>query len=181
MAVWTGIQVTGIDADGVSIGPERIHARTVLWAAGVAASPVAQTLGVPLDQAGRVVVEPDLTIPGHADVYVIGDLARIDFDGALVPGVAPAAIQAGRHAARNVRRTLRAARRAVSLCRQRDAGHDRPRHGCRPDRSHQGIRNPRLAALALRSHLFPDRLSQPDSRPVPVGLVIHHLRPRRRG
>ena len=53
-------------------------------------------------------VEPDLTIPGHADVYVIGDLARIDFDGALVPGVAPAAIQAGRHAARNVRRTLAA-------------------------------------------------------------------------
>jgi NADH:ubiquinone reductase (H+-translocating) len=106
VAVWTGMQVTGIDAEGISIGTERIHARTVLWAAGVAASPLAKTLGVPLDRAGRVVVEPDLTIPGHEDVYVIGDLARIEFEGALVPGVAPAALQAGRHAAQNIRRVL---------------------------------------------------------------------------
>jgi len=106
VAVWTGVQVTGIDADGVSIGPERIHARTVLWAAGVAASPLARTLGVPLDRAGRVLVEPDLTIPGHEEIYVIGDLAHIEVDGALVPGVAPAALQAGQHAARNVRRAL---------------------------------------------------------------------------
>jgi NADH dehydrogenase len=106
VAVWTGVQVTGIDADGVSIGPERIHARTVLWAAGVAASPLARTLGVPLDRAGRVMVEPDLTIPGHDDVYVIGDLAHIEVDGALVPGVAPAAMQAGRHTAQNIKRAL---------------------------------------------------------------------------
>ena len=101
------MQVTGIDADGVWIGPERIHARTVLWAAGVAASPLARTLGVPLDRAGRVLVEPDLTIPGHDDVYVIGDLAHVEHRGALVPGVAPAAMQAGRHAAQNIVRTLR--------------------------------------------------------------------------
>jgi NADH:ubiquinone reductase (H+-translocating) len=106
VAVWTGVQVTGIDADGVSIGPERIHARTVLWAAGVAASPLARTLGVPLDRAGRVTVEPDLTIPGHEDVYVIGDLAHVEVDGALVPGVAPAAMQAGRHTAQNIKRAL---------------------------------------------------------------------------
>jgi NADH dehydrogenase len=107
VAVWTGVQVTGIDAEGVWIGPERIHARTVLWAAGVAASPLAQTLGVPLDRSGRVMVEPELTIRGHDDVYVIGDLAHLETDGALVPGIAPAAIQQGRHAAMNIARALR--------------------------------------------------------------------------
>jgi NADH dehydrogenase len=106
VTVWTGLQVTGIDTDGVCIGPERIHARTVLWAAGVAASPLARTLGVPLDRAGRVPVEPDLSLPGHDDVFVIGDLARFEDDGALVPGVAPAAMQQGRHAARNILSTL---------------------------------------------------------------------------
>jgi NADH:ubiquinone reductase (H+-translocating) len=107
VAVWTGMQVTGIDADGVSIGHERIHSHTVIWAAGVAASPLAKTLGVPLDRAGRVLVEPELTIPGHDDVYVIGDLAHVECDGSLVPGVAPAAMQEGWHAAQNIIRTLR--------------------------------------------------------------------------
>ena len=107
VSVWTGMQVTGVDADGVSIGPERIHAKTVLWAAGVAASPLARTLGVPLDRAGRVLVEPDLTIPGCDQVYVIGDLAHVEIDGALVPGVAPAAMQAGWQTADNIARVLR--------------------------------------------------------------------------
>jgi NADH dehydrogenase len=106
VAVWTGVQVTGIDAEGVCIGSERIHAHTVLWAAGVAASPLARSLGVPLDRAGRVLVEPELTVPGRDDVYVIGDLAHIEEKGALVPGVAPAAIQQGRHVAGNILRTL---------------------------------------------------------------------------
>jgi NADH:ubiquinone reductase (H+-translocating) len=107
VTVWTGVQVTGIDAEGVWIGPERIHARTVLWAAGVAASPLAETLGVPLDRAGRVLVEPDLTVPGRHDVYVIGDLAHLETDGVLVPGVAPAAMQQGSHVAQNILRTLK--------------------------------------------------------------------------
>ena len=106
VSVWTEVQVTGIDAEGVWIGRERIHARTVLWAAGVAASPLGQTLGVPLDRAGRVMVDAELTIPGRDDVYVIGDLAHMESNGALVPGVAPAAMQAGRHAARNIILTL---------------------------------------------------------------------------
>ncbi len=106
VTVWTGLQVTGIDADGVCIGPERIHARTVLWAAGVAASPLARTLGIPLDRAGRVPVEPDLTLPGREDVFIIGDLAHFEDNGALVPGVAPAAIQQGQLAARNIRNAL---------------------------------------------------------------------------
>ena len=79
----------------------------MIWAAGVAASPLARTLGVPLDRAGRVLVEPELTIPGRDDVYVIGDLAHIEEDGELVPGVAPAAMQQGRHAAQNILRDPR--------------------------------------------------------------------------
>jgi NADH dehydrogenase len=105
--VHTGKMVTEIDPEGVNVGPERFEARTVLWAAGVAASPLARSLGVPLDRAGRVQVEPDLSLPGHPEVVVIGDLASLTQDGKLVPGVAPAAIQQGQHAARNIVRSLR--------------------------------------------------------------------------
>ena len=104
--VWTGARVTGIDAVGVTLGHERILARTVLWAAGVAASPLAKSLGVPLDRAGRVRVEPTLAVPGRNDVFVVGDLATLEQDGKPVPGVAPAAIQMGRHAARNILRAI---------------------------------------------------------------------------
>jgi NADH dehydrogenase len=104
--VWTGARVTGVDEGGVHLGAERIRARTVIWAAGVAASPLARTLGVSLDRAGRVLVGPTLTIPGRDDVFVIGDLAAVEQDGKPVPGVAPAAIQMGRHVARNIRLAL---------------------------------------------------------------------------
>ncbi len=104
--VRTGAAVTAIDADGVEAGGERIRSRTVLWAAGVAASPIGATLGAPLDRAGRVAVEPDLTVPGRPEVFVVGDLAALEQDGRPVPGVAPAAIQQGRHAAKNIRRAL---------------------------------------------------------------------------
>src|SRR5438132_1374042 len=80
---------------------------TILWAAGVAASPLGARLGVSLDRAGRVLIEPDLTIPGHPEVFVIGDLASMkNKDGRPLPGVAQVAIQMGRHAARNVVRTI---------------------------------------------------------------------------
>jgi NADH dehydrogenase len=78
----------------------------VIWAAGVAASPLARSLGVPLDRAGRVLVDPTLTIPGRDDIFVVGDLASVKSDGEPVPGVAPAAMQEGRHAARNIVRRL---------------------------------------------------------------------------
>jgi NADH dehydrogenase len=103
VTVWMGRMVTGIDADGVSLGSERVSARTVIWAAGVAASPLGASLGVPLDRAGRVRVEPDLTVPGHPEIYVAGDLAAVDG----VPGIAPAAKQMGRHAARNIIANIR--------------------------------------------------------------------------
>ena len=105
--VQTGRHVTGIDEEGVAIGPDRIEARTVLWAAGVTASPLARSLGVPLDKAGRVIVGPDLTIPERDDVFVIGDLAHFEQGGTLVPGVAPAAMQQGDHAARSILSSVR--------------------------------------------------------------------------
>jgi NADH:ubiquinone reductase (H+-translocating) len=98
--------VTRVEPGAVYIGDERIAARTIFWAAGNAASPLARSLGAPLDKVGRVLVQPDLSIPGHPEVFVIGDLARIEQDGRLVPGVAPAAMQEGRAAARNIKRTL---------------------------------------------------------------------------
>jgi NADH dehydrogenase len=104
--VWTGAPVTDLDAGGVLLGGDRIGARTVVWAAGVQASALARSLGAPLDRAGRVRVAPDLTVPGHPEVFVVGDLASLDEDGRPVPGVAPAAIQMGEHAARNLRRGL---------------------------------------------------------------------------
>ncbi len=100
--VRTGVQVTKIDQAGVWIGDEQIPARTVLWAAGVAASSLGRQLGVPVDRAGRVPVEPDLSVRGHPNVFVAGDLMQIAQDGKPVPGVAPAAIQAGRAAGRNI-------------------------------------------------------------------------------
>ena len=85
------------------VGTRRILARTVLWAAGVAASPLGATLGVERDRAGRVPVRPDLSLPGRPDVFVIGDLASVAQDGKPVPGVAPAAKQMGAYVARVIR------------------------------------------------------------------------------
>jgi len=88
VVVSTGKLVTGVDATGVWLGEERIAARTVVWAAGVAASPLGRSLGVPVDRAGRVKVAPDLTVPGHKEVFVTGDLALVEEGGRPVPGVA---------------------------------------------------------------------------------------------
>jgi NADH dehydrogenase len=99
-------RVTGIDADGLALGDERIAARTMIWAAGVAASPLGAQLGTPLDRSGRVQVQADLTLPGDERVYVIGDLAAATSRGKPVPGLSPAAKQMGRMAAANIVRTL---------------------------------------------------------------------------
>ena len=106
--VRTHASVTRVTADAVWLGGEQIRSRTVLWAAGVAAAPLARTLGAPLDHAGRVLVEPDLSVPGHPEVFAIGDLcAFLHQTGAPLPGVAPVAIQQGRAVADNVLRRLR--------------------------------------------------------------------------
>ena len=101
--VRTGTRVTDVDARGVTTEGDRIDARTVIWAAGVAASPLAKDLGVALDAKGRVQVGPDLSIPGHPEAFVVGDLAGFEQDGAPLPGVAQVAIQGGRHVARVLR------------------------------------------------------------------------------
>ncbi len=107
--VITDSPVTAIDDRGVVHGGTRLDSRTVIWAAGVAASPLGKTLGadVKVDRAGRVIVNQDLSVPGADGVFVIGDLASVSSDGKPVPGLSPAALQEGRHAAKNVVRLIR--------------------------------------------------------------------------
>jgi NADH dehydrogenase len=119
VTVWLGRRVTGIDAGGVSFANDRLEARTVIWAAGVASSPLGRALGAPLDRAGRVRVEPDLSVPGHPEIFVAGDLAAVGGEKP-VPGIAPAAKQMGRHAARNVILSLK--NQKTAAFRYRDYG-----------------------------------------------------------
>ena len=123
--VRTGALVTNVDANGVtwtsSTGPEeRIDASTILWAAGVAASPLGTSLGVPLDRAGRVAVLPTLQVPEHPRIFVVGDLAALAQDGEPLPGVAQVAMQEGAHASRNIVRAI--AGRPLEPFRYKDYG-----------------------------------------------------------
>jgi NADH dehydrogenase len=101
-----GTRVTTVDPDGVELqgpeGTERVATRNVVWAAGIRPSPLAASLGCPLNRSGRVVVEPDLSVPGRPEIFVVGDMACVEepASGKPVPGIAPAAMQMGRHAAR---------------------------------------------------------------------------------
>jgi NADH dehydrogenase len=105
--VWTRAPVTNVGADGVTVGNERVAASTVLWAAGVRAADIGRTLGAAVDQVGRVKVNPDLTIPGHPEVFVLGDMARFEeSEGKLLPGVALVAMQEGIYAANVVRKEV---------------------------------------------------------------------------
>ncbi|MBI1889104.1 MAG: NAD(P)/FAD-dependent oxidoreductase [Burkholderiales bacterium] len=122
--VRTGCRVTAIDNDaltfGTASGEERMVAKTVIWAAGVAASPIGKSLGVPLDRAGRVIVQPDLSVPRHPDVFVIGDMAAATSDGKPVPGVSPAAKQMGKTTACNILRRMKGV--PTHIFRYRDPG-----------------------------------------------------------
>ena len=105
--VLTGTAVTDIDAGGAELGGKRIEAGTVLWAAGVTASPLGKMLGVELDRQGRVLVQPDLGVPGHPEIFVAGDLAHLEASpGVLYPGIAAVAHQQGQHVARVIRADL---------------------------------------------------------------------------
>ncbi len=119
--VRTSALVTAITPDAVWLGGEQVRCRTVVWAAGVAAAPLARSLGVPLDRTGHVQVEPDLSIAGHPEVFVVGDLAAfVHQTGSPLPGVAPVAIQQGRTAAMNALRRLSG--RPTQPFRYRDRG-----------------------------------------------------------
>lgn len=114
VSVWTGSAVSEIAPGRVRVGSETIDAGTILWAAGIAASPLGASLGVPLDRAGRVVVNPDMTVPGHPNVYVVGDLAALNgADGRQLPGVIQVALQQADCAAQNILRTLKSESRAT--------------------------------------------------------------------
>jgi NADH:ubiquinone reductase (H+-translocating) len=105
--VQTSSLVTGVEPATVRMGEARLPAAVILWAAGVAASPLGKKLGVPVDRAGRVLVNPDLSIAGHPEVFVIGDLAALkDEHGKFLPGVAPVAMQEGTATAKNIQRDL---------------------------------------------------------------------------
>jgi NADH:ubiquinone reductase (H+-translocating) len=107
VSVRTGVKVEKVDGDGVIASGQRIASATVLWTAGVAASPLAKTLGAKTDRAGRVVVDPYLNVPNNPDVFVVGDAASIMQKGRPVPGVAQAAIQQGRYVGRLISRRLK--------------------------------------------------------------------------
>jgi len=104
--VRTGALVTNIEPGIVHVGDEVIHTRTIIWAAGNAASPLGTTLGAEVDRVGRVLVAPDLSVPAHPEIFVVGDMATVQSHGKPVPGVAPAAMQMGRHTAKNIQRDL---------------------------------------------------------------------------
>ena len=120
VTVRTGAAITDVASDGVRIGPEFIPARTILWAAGVAASPLGRALGTPVERAGRVPVLPDLSISGHPEVFVAGDLASVTHGSGSVPGIAAAAKQMGSHVARTLQARL--AGRPVAPFRYRHYG-----------------------------------------------------------
>jgi NADH dehydrogenase len=106
--VQTSALVTQVEPGSVYIGQSKLPATVILWAAGVAASPLGKLLGAPVDRAGRVLVNPDLSIPGHPEVFVVGDLAALkDESGNWLPGVAPVAIQEGKATAHNIGNELR--------------------------------------------------------------------------
>lgn len=104
-----GHAVESVDAEGVMVNGERIVSKTVIWTAGVAPSPAGKWLQAPTDRAGRVKINPDLTVPGHDNIFVIGDTAALDQDGKPLPGVAQVALQQGRYAGRLIGRRLRGA------------------------------------------------------------------------
>ena len=193
--VRTRTRVTNVDEDGVRFtGPdgteESIAARTVFWAAGVLtaqfARTVAEATGAATDRSGRVIVEPDLTIPGHPEIFVVGDAAVEPWKpGKPTPGVAQGAMQGGSYAAKVIRR--RVLGRPYEPFRYSDHG-DVAVIGRLRGHQHQLARAvraagrvPGLGAVARHPHLLPDRVLEPDRRPRPLGVDVPDPRSRRRG
>ncbi|WP_076791712.1 NAD(P)/FAD-dependent oxidoreductase [Chlorobium sp. KB01] len=119
--VWTNSMVSNVDENGVQIGNERIEAATVLWAAGVTATGIGKTMDVDTDRIGRIIVDEDLSIPQHPEIFVGGDLANFQLeDGRTLPGLAPVALQQGRAIGKNILLDLKG--RTRKLFRYRDKG-----------------------------------------------------------
>ena len=179
--VLTSTTVTKVEPGIIHMGAASMNAAVILWAAGVAASPLGKKLGAAVDRAGRVLVNPDLSLPHHPEVFVIGDLAALnDKSGKLLPGVAPVAILEGRYVGKLIRREISQGDgtglpQAFPLFRQRQPRHHRPlRRGCRVWHDSY-LRIHGLARMVVHPHLFPDRIPKPRARLHPVGVVILHL------
>jgi NADH dehydrogenase len=169
-------RVTGVDDHGVTIEPGgRVVAGTVLWTAGVAASPLVSTLGVPLDRAGRVMVQPDLTVPGHPEVFVVGDAAALHQDGRLLPGVAQTAMQGARTRRRRSCGVLPDSIHAVRLSRPGQHGDRRQGVGGRRSALGALLGIARLVRVAVPPHLHADRFPQPHRRDAGVGGGLLHI------
>ena len=175
--VRTGIRAKNLTEAGLEIGDEFIPCRVKVWAAGNTASFVGKTIGVPVDKAGRVIVNDDLTIPGHREVQVIGDLANFTHQGGKpLPGVSPVAMQQGRHAARNILAMIDGRKpAALSLLGQGKHGDDRPEQSGRRLEFHPSQRAAGVAGLAFRSHHLSGRLPQSPRRPHAMGLGLCHF------
>ncbi len=183
----TGARVVAIDGEGVELEVvgehRRIPTHTVLWAAGVQASALgaklAELTGAELDRAGRVKVEPDLTLPGHPEIFVLGDLAGATTSGTPAqPAVAPVAMQHGRYAARLIVARLEGSRpRSIPLSRQREHGYNRPRGRGSRSWPVDLERLARLGDVALHPPDVSGRLPEPAAGLHSVGLPVRHLQP----
>ena len=193
VTVLTGRTVTGIDAAGVTLDDrdgdaERIASRAVVWAAGVTASGLAVRLaeltGAERDRAGRVTVESDLTLPGHPEVFAIGDMVRtrgVNGEPVVLPGTAPVAMQQGRYAADVIRAGLRGHEHGAF--RYRDKGNLATIGRAAAVADIKGLRLERLSrlgGLAGRPPLVPDRLPESAARPHPLVVQLRDARSRRR-
>ncbi len=170
-----GKPVSECDERGATIGDERLEAATIIWAAGVASSSAAQWLGVEKDRVGRVVVGPDLTVPGNPEIFVIGDTAHAPGpDGQPLPGLAPVAKQQGGYVARVLRARIARASgtRAFPLSQLRRHGDDRPTRRRRRLRLAESRRHLGLAAVGPDPRHLPDRLSQSLRRAVRLAVVL---------
>ncbi len=169
---------TSVEVETADGARSSIAARTVIWAAGVTASPLAGLLaaqvGDETDRAGRLTVEPDLTLPGHPEVFALGDMVTVR--GLELHGVAPVAMQQGRHVARSI---ARGSARAVPLPRQGRAGDDRALAGRRPRQGHSPERVHRLGDVARHPHRVPRGVPEPPARADEVDIQLPDARPRR--
>src|SRR5215469_15622702 len=172
-----GTAVTECDEAGISMGSERIESRTIMWSAGVEASPAGQWLGAETDRAGRVKVEPDLSVPGRPYIFVLGDTALATGVGGGAASRRRSGCQTTRGLCRscNCRPRRRAIRFPVPLPRLRDAGYHRkePRGGAVWTRQAQWPSS--LAAVVLRPHLFSHRIQKPPRRNAELGVELPHL------
>ena len=186
-----GQPVSECNAEGVVFGGQTLAAATIVWAAGVQSSPAAQWLDAPADRVGRLKAEPDLTVPGHSEIFAIGDAAIVlRPDGRPVPGIAPAAKQEGAYVAKVIRARLSGVP-APPPFRYKHAGDLATigkRRGDHRLRLDQAARCDRVVALGLRPHLLSDRGAQPAKRRAqlavdlcarPAQRTAHHLVGRR--